>query len=150
LLAVSIGWNYFLLGEARKKFGLAGQYIKTAKNTVTWQYEGSEKDGRIPGMWNIVLISRSPFSALIGFELEALNGFLDGWDVFGVAHSTPNDVGMHQIVIRTYLGNNPTKFEFLTDIPSDAVVATSSFADQDLEPTKVFPPHWWQRLGLYS
>ena len=95
-----------------------------------------------PGMYNIVISGRAPFSVLIGFDLEFIG--YKGYDPYGFAHSDSE----HRVVISTYLRENPVRFRFLTTAQEEDLTISSSPEDQKLVPMKIYPPHWWQRLGF--
>jgi hypothetical protein len=69
---------------------------------------------------------------------------LTGYDYYGYASSQKP-----WIVFRIYLGSGQLLNQFLLN-KNIEVFLTSTEEDQKLIPDAIYPPHWWQRLGLWS
>lgn len=153
LLLASLGWNYFFTREARKKFGLASVFTGTARTVIRWDWIGARADQCKPGMHTIILELDEPFAIMVGFNLHALGGWLNGWDIFGAGHSEPVGDGVHRYVMHTYLGNKPVQFQFVIDHPPDHIRLLHLNGIVDKYPASanaVFKPHWWQLLGWHA
>ncbi len=102
-------------------------------------------------MRNIVLKSQNgkPFRALVAFHFDMpIVGELGSIDPYGFVRSHHNG-GI--AVISTYMGNGAADFVFLVIHPDGSaadVAATSTEADQSLKPDAVYPPHWFQTIGI--
>lgn len=152
-LVISLGWNYFLTSEARKKFGLAHRFTKHGKNVLRWPWPGCRADESKPGMHTVVLMSPDPFHVMVGFHLVAAGGFIDGFDVFGAGRSRPSKDGMHEYVMHLYLGNKPLDFHFVVDrdMQDMGVLHLNGIVPEYPASEKaLFPPHWFQRLGWHG
>ena len=140
-----LGWAaaIFFGKEMWKKFGHMQAFVEKSHQLVEYNSPGVES----PGMYNIVLVGRGPFVALVGFHLE-IPFIGKGFDYYGRVES--NRLGV--AVISTYIGRGKVKFQFFTncDLTDNPIRVTSTEEDQFFKPTAVYPPHWWQRFGFYS
>lgn len=68
----------FLGKEFLRKFRFMQEFVAASKQTVTFQHDGK----RTPGMHNIVLRGKAPFSVLVGFQLEIPIIGYSGYDYF--------------------------------------------------------------------
>ena len=144
LVVIFFTATVFLSKEFLKKFGFMRNFIKNSNHIVVWRYTGNKK----PGMHNIVLRGKTPFCALIGFELGIPMLKYSGFDYFGFVKSDKNNVA----VISTYLGKNACEFQFFvnTNIGNNPIAITSDEKDQLLQPNSISKPHWYQRIGFYG
>ncbi len=136
----------FLGKEMVKKFNIMHNFTHDSELLHGWWYPGAQNAGYGPGMRNIVLTStrQRRFGALLCFKLK-LPWLPVGLDWYGMVWS--DDEG--RAVFSTYLGRGSCSFQFLIG-SADIITASSTEADQKLKPTATFPPHWWQRLGIYG
>jgi hypothetical protein len=127
-----------------KKFGFMKSFVQKSDQLVTWKYEG----GRKPGMYNVVLRGKSPFSTLVGIDFNIKIIGFSGFDHYAYLESDQNSTA----VISTYLGKGACNFHFLTNtnLTNNPITISSSEADQSLSPNAVSKPHWYQRMGFYS
>ena len=134
----------FLGKEFLKKFSFMKNFVQSSNQMVVWKYSGDKK----PGMHNIVLRGKTPFCALIGFELGIPMLKYSGFDYFGFVKSGKNNIA----VLSTYLGKNHCEFQFFlnTDITNNPIKITSNEEDQLLHPNSKSKPHWYQRIGFYG
>lgn len=81
---------------------------------------------------------------LLGIPLLNYSGF----DYYGFVKSNDNNV----VIFSTYLGKNPSKFQFFisTNLEDNPIKVSSDEEDQNLKPQVSFSPHWFQRLGFYG
>ncbi len=147
---ISITTTAWLASEHKKKFDFMAQFIESAsEQVVVYRYIGAQSpDDR--GMRNIVLVGRTPFTVLVGFELEypLLGG--SGFDYYGFVQSYEMH-GDHVAVIRTFLGTGLTTFQFLVNRPCGDVVVKTGGDSERLTPGGTYPPHWYQKyLGFYG
>lgn len=150
LTVVFFGTTLFLLLEYRKKFGFMRDFLRASGQVVEYDYPGAEKAGIKRGMKNIVLRSDHPFATLIGFKLIVPIIDYEGFDYYGFMKSKPDGHGGYIAVMSTFFGTGEVVFQFLTTITNDKVSASSTEADQALEPDEVYPPHFYQRIGFYG
>ena len=133
----------FLGKEVLKKFYFLRLFIQDAPGLIEWQYDGMRKSG----IYNVVLRSDRPFKALVGFDLETLF-YTSGYDVFWYVKTEDS----YSVVISLYLGKKPALFRFLTNLPEarSHIQITSSESDQIETPHVTYPPHWWQKIGIFG
>ena len=137
----------FLGKELVKKFSIMHNFTRNSTLLHGWWYPGAQAAGYgPPGMRNVVLTSteRRRFEALLCFKLK-LPWLPVGLDWYGMVRSDEGG----RAVFSTYLGRGSCSFQFLTN-EDDIITATSTDDNQKLKPTATFPPHWWQRLGIYG
>ncbi len=145
LLAIFIAISIFLVKEMLKKFGFMRKFVKSSHLLEDFHYYGLSKNGKVkPGMRIIVLKSKDEkkFSVLIGFKLKIFGKV--GFDYYGYVES--NNLGM--VVISTYLGKSPVDFQFFKNNDVDVKVCISN--NTNLIPQVTYPPHFWQRLGIFA
>ena len=120
------------------------ELVRGSSQMVAWKYDGKRK----PGMYNIVLRGKSPFYALIGFNLRIPIIKYSGFDYYGFARSGKDKTA----VFLTYLGRTPCEFQFLTNKNTKLakIVVTSNQKDQLLQPDIKFAPHWYQWTSFYG
>ncbi|OGD78469.1 hypothetical protein A2368_00020 [Candidatus Collierbacteria bacterium RIFOXYB1_FULL_49_13] len=136
----------FLAKEMLKKLGFIDDFAADSKHLVTWDYPGA-KDWE-PGQRNIVLRGQTQFVALVGFKLEIPVLGFSGMDVFGYVRSDKRGVA----VVSVYQGKGACEFMFITDTDpaKNRIVISSTDDDQKLMPTVDYPPHLWQKWGIYG
>ncbi len=137
--------SIFLGKEMLKKFGFMRSFIKNSSLLINYRYPGSKAAGHKPGMRKIAFLAKNDkqFSLLIGFELSILGS--QGFDYYGSL--TSNNKGI--LVIETYLGKSAVNFQFLKNKDIEiSVIADESV--QQMAPSASYPPHFWQRLGLWG
>ncbi len=157
LLALSLlgnilqgGINVFLIKEALKKFNFMRLLIRDGDcYSVLWHYPGAQEAKHVPGMRTVVLRSTSYFSALIGFRLDIKARDYAGYNPYGFVKAEP-DGDSWKVVISTYCGTDPKDFIFMFGPKRTNVTVTSEEVDQQETPRVVYPPHWWQRWGIYG
>ncbi len=145
VLCVLFATSAIFLGlEFKKKFGFMANFARNSNQLLIWKSWGSKK----PGMHNIILRGNRPFCALVGFQLNVPMFGMSGFDYYGFVKS--NDQGV--AVISTYIGKGECEFLFFvnTDLNHNSVVASSTERDQLHTPDVTYPPHWWQRLGIFA
>jgi len=135
--------SVFLAKELVKKFRFFQCFVSSSRQLVPWYYK--RKNVEKKGMHNIVLRGEKQFSALVGFELELPVIGNAGFDYYGLVHSDKEG----KAVFSTYLGNGDCKFVFFLN-EDIKVSVSSSEEDQKLNPTEIYPPHWWQKFGYFS
>lgn len=137
--------SIFLGKEMLKKFGFMRSFIKNSSLLINYRYPGSKAAGHKPGMRKIAFLAKNEkrFSLLIGFELSLLGS--QGFDYYGFVSS--NDKGI--LVIETYLGKSPVNFQFLKNKNIEVLIIADESVQQ-MEPSTSYPPHFWQRLGLWG
>lgn len=140
LHAVELVVIYFLGSQLIKKFHALYLFARGSRITHNWIYPGSNK----PGMRNVVLHGTEPFKVLLCFKLK-LPRLPVGLDWYGMVRS--NEAGV--VVFSTYLGKGICHFRFLVDTTSHIKIRADDEV-QTLEPTASFPPHFWQRWGIYG
>lgn len=149
IFAVTALW---LALEHKKKFDFMQQFVeKMGDNIIVHRYGGTKETGLERGMGNIMLYGPSPFSVLVGFELNypLLGG--KGFDYYGFVESQPYVDDMHAVMIRTYLGSNPCNFVFLLNRAVSGTRVTRATETSSLTPAAVYPPHWYQKyLGFFG
>lgn len=143
---VSLSLAAFFVKELLKKFGHMGKFIQASNQMVVWNYNNPTKKPR--GMRNIVLRSTKGkyFTVLLGFELNILGRSV--FDYYGVVHSDAQGVA----TFSTYLGRGNARFMFFvnSDLGFNPIKVSSTETDQDLIPSEVYPPHFFQRLGFFG
>ncbi len=130
----------FLGKELVKKFHDLHLFARSSKLKHEWIHPGTES----PGMRNIAIFCNEPFRALICFKLK-LPWLPIGLDWYGMVKSNQACVA----VFSTFLGRGVCHFRFLVNTSADVQISADDMA-QKLTPTATFPPHWWQRLGIYG
>ncbi len=146
---IAITTALWLAHEHKKKFDFMAQFIaSTPGQMITHHYPGTLNRLKC-GMRDIVLHADTPFTVLVGFELEypILGGA--GFDYYGFVHSRPH-VNGHIAVIRTYHGKGPVTFQFLANRSASDIVVDKEVADEPPAPSAIYPPHWYQRLGFFG
>ena len=148
-LAISVGVAWFFGSEYRKKTGFALAFFNHSSKLLTrYEYPGAQKQGLKPGMYNFALRSDRPFETMAGIDITIpLLG--RGFDPIGVGTSHMNELGQHEIVHRTYLGNGPVIFVWVHNSGMPVTVTLLANEDDRL-PTIHTPPHWFQKLGFFS
>lgn len=134
----------FLGKELLKKFWFMQEFIRDSNQIITFEYEWNKKSW----MYNIVLRWEKPFSALIGFKLEIPILWYSWFDYYGFIKSDKNNTA----ILSTYLSKKPIQFKFMinSDLTNNNITVSSDDKDEILKPNKIFPPHWYQRLGFYE
>lgn len=137
--------SIFLGKEMLKKFGFMRSFIKNSSLLINYRYPGSKAAGHKPGMRKIAFLAKDnqQFSLLIGFELSLLGS--KGFDYYGFVSS--NDKGI--LVIETYLGKSPVNFQFLKNEDIEILIIADESVQQ-MAPNASYPPHFWQKLGLWG
>ncbi len=137
--------SVFLGKEMLKKFGFMRSFIKNSSLLINYRYPGSKAAGHKPGMRKIAFLAKDnqQFSLLIGFELSLLKS--TGFDYYGSL--TSNNKGI--LVIETYLGKSPVNFQFLKNEDIEILIIADESV-QNMAPSASYPPHFWQRLGLWG
>lgn len=110
---------------------------------VNWHWRGASTEKVTPGMRKIMLRSGTgePFKALVGFFVD--KAMIDN---FGFVASGPNGV----VVFETFLGQGPCTFTFLINKYIYVEVSTDEQRTGMYRTSYSFPPHWWQRLGIFG
>ncbi|MFA5124922.1 MAG: hypothetical protein WC473_03845 [Patescibacteria group bacterium] len=138
----------FLGTELLKKFQfLFAYYIDNIESghAKGFFYEGCPSDQK-PGMRRIIIESKSKkkFTALIGMRFEMSRNSGCGFDPFGCVKSDQNGVA----VFSTYLGKGEAQFMFLSTVDDIAIrIARDS---EDWQPTAIYKPHWFQKIGIFD
>lgn len=137
--------SVFLGKEMLKKFGFMRSFVKDSSLLVNYRYPGSKAAGHKPGMRKIAFLAKNDkqFSLLIGFELSLLGS--QGFDYYGSL--TSNNKGI--LVIETYLGKSAVNFQFLKNKDIEVLIIADESVQQ-MAPNASYPPHFWQRLGLWG
>lgn len=144
LLALLILLSVFLATELLKKFKFLQSFIRNSERLLTWN--SAPKPDAKPGMYNIVLQGTEPFRVLIGFDLQIPLIRYTGFDVYGYLESDSE----HRIVFSTFLGRKPVEFQFLADVRANGITVSSTESDQALIPSETYPPHWFQKIGIFG
>jgi hypothetical protein len=137
--------SLFLGKEMLKKFSFMRSFVKNSSLLVKYHYPGNKVAGHKPGMRKIAFLAKNnqQFSLLIGFELSLFAS--KGFDYYGFVSS--NDKGI--LVIETYLGKSHVNFQFLKNEDVEiSIIADESV--QKMAPNASYPPHFWQKLGLWG
>ncbi len=145
LLAISLAFNRFTWSELYKKFHFDHIMALAPGTAQTYfiPYRGADLEGFAPNVRKVVLRSNAPFVAQIGFRFDPMRV-----DYFGTVTSDANG----EACFATYLGRGSTTF--IVDVK--AVVHGDGFEMlwggqyQDRKPSVTFPPHWFQRLGIFG
>ena len=164
VLVLSVGLNIFLGTEMMKKFVFNRDFFSSASELTTSVYWAGTKQEQFnkPVMGVIVLSSRKPFGAKIGFRLIipimrslGLGDWVNTIDDYGFAHS--REVAgpePHQIAIATWLSKGAVDFTFLCTeegVTARIFQGTEEFWRQSGSAIDArFPPHLYQRLGFYA
>ena len=106
-----------------------------------------------PEMRNLIFTSDTEFTILIGIDLD-IPLLYHGVDWYGYSDAEYDEEKNRWIaVISTWMGKKPATFRFASD--TEMVYFHDPYNlpgiyERCTEPTKSFPPHWWQRIGLYA
>jgi len=144
LAALLLGFAIFVSKESLKKFRMYEQFISLdgyhRKILFTWN---GDRKGK---MRNIVIRCDSPFQLLVDFNFP-----FGGIDFFGTCKSYGVD-GAHYAVVSTFLWS-PIKLIFEINTPNERTWTSIGLQDEetkDLPVSLICPPHFYQKLHLWS
>ena len=142
LILILLASTIFLWSELLKKFRYMQEFIWHSDQMIVWHYDGKKKTW----MYTVVLHWSQHFAVLLWFKLTIFT--YSGIDHYGFVKADKH----HKAIFSTYLWKKPVDFYFLstTTLKDNSIHVTCTQEDQKHIPSKVFAPHWWQKIWFYG